>query len=142
MYVKDIHYVKRHQDFSQEPPARGKDGLYQGLPTNTIFNTILDKQLLNNTNAQYQYNTESQSTIKELQSLTLLHLAFLNNMDYRGWWWEGGELHLYFPFRKWLNVGTVPMFKIHHVGTVPMFKNPHVGIVPTFEKLNILILKK
>ena len=45
-------------------------------------------------------------------------------------------------FRKWLNVGTVPTFKMQHVGTVPMFKMYHVGTVPTFKKLNVGTLKK
>ena len=43
--------------------------------------------------------------------------------------------------RKWLNIGTVPMFKMHHVGTVPIFKMHHVGIVPKFSMLNVGTLK-
>ena len=44
--------------------------------------------------------------------------------------------------RKWLNIGTVPMFKMHHVGTDPTFKMHLIGTVPTFKKLNIGILTK
>ena len=44
--------------------------------------------------------------------------------------------------RKWLNVGTVPTFKMHNVGTVPMFKMYHVGTVHALKKLNIGTLKQ
>ena len=41
------------------------------------------------------------------------------------------------PSREWLNVGTVPTFKIRNVGTVPNFKMHNVGTVPTFKMHNI-----
>ena len=44
-------------------------------------------------------------------------------------------------FRKWLNIGTVPTFKMHLIGTVPTYKMHHVGTVPTFKKLNVGTLK-
>ena len=39
-------------------------------------------------------------------------------------------------FRKWLNVGTVPTFKMQHVGTVPMFKMHHIGTLINQNKLS------
>ena len=47
-----------------------------------------------------------------------------------------------FNFWKWLNIGTVPTFKMHLIGTVPTYKMHHVGTVPTFKKLNVGTLKK
>ena len=39
--------------------------------------------------------------------------------------------------REWLNVGTVPTFKMHNVGTVPTYKMYNIGTVPTFKMHNI-----
>ena len=39
--------------------------------------------------------------------------------------------------REWLNVGTVPTFKMHNVGTVPTYKMHNVGTVPTYKMHNI-----
>ena len=41
-------------------------------------------------------------------------------------------------FREELNVGTVPMFKMHNVGTLPTFKMHNIGTVPTFTMHNIV----
>ena len=41
------------------------------------------------------------------------------------------------PYRKCLNVGTVPTFKMHNVGTVPTYKMHNIGTVPTFKMHNI-----
>ena len=43
--------------------------------------------------------------------------------------------------REELNVGTVPMFKMHNIGTVPTFKMHSVGTVPTFKMQNVGTLK-
>ena len=37
-----------------------------------------------------------------------------------------------------LDVGTVPIFKMHNVGTVPTFKMHNVGTVPTFKMHNVV----
>ena len=52
----------------------------------------------------------------------------------------GSEIHillLYIIIREELNVGTVPMFKMHNIGTVPTFKMHNVGTVPTYKMYNI-----
>ena len=36
-----------------------------------------------------------------------------------------------------LDVGTVPIFKMHNVGTVPTLKMHNVGTVPTFKMHNV-----
>ena len=46
---------------------------------------------------------------------------------------DGNFLVVGFKRRERLNVGTVPMFKMHHVVTVPTFKMHHVGTVPMFK---------
>ena len=38
-----------------------------------------------------------------------------------------------YNIRECLNVGTVPMFKMHNVGTVPTWCILNVGTVPTFK---------
>ena len=43
----------------------------------------------------------------------------------------------YIKNREELNVGTVPMFKMHNVGTVPTFKMHNVGTAPTSKMYNI-----
>ena len=50
---------------------------------------------------------------------------------------------LSYSFRRFLglNIGTVPMFKMHHVGTDPTFKMHLIGTVLTFKKLNMGTLK-
>ena len=40
-----------------------------------------------------------------------------------------------------LNIGTVPMFKMHHVGTFSTFQINHVGTVPMFKMHLIGTLK-
>ena len=40
-------------------------------------------------------------------------------------------------FRVCLNVGTVPMYKMHNIGTVPTFKMDNVGTVPMFKMHNV-----
>ena len=41
------------------------------------------------------------------------------------------------PTFKMHNVGTVPTFKMHNIGTVPIFKMHNLGTVPTFKMHNI-----
>ena len=36
-----------------------------------------------------------------------------------------------------LDVGTVPIFKMHNVGTVSKYKTHNVGTVPTFKMQNV-----
>ena len=43
-------------------------------------------------------------------------------------------------FGEALNVGTVPMFKMHKIGTVPTFKMHNIGTVPTYKTHNVYLI--
>ena len=47
-------------------------------------------------------------------------------------WQDFGEM-----IREGLNVGTVPIFKMHNVGTVPTFEMYNIGTAPMFKMHNV-----
>ena len=47
------------------------------------------------------------------------------------------DLHLF--IREELNIGNVPLFKVHNIGTVPISKVHNVRNIPTFEMYKKII---
>ena len=54
--------------------------------------------------------------------------------NHAGGKWPCTEVNiLWFKNREELNVGTVPMFKMHNIGTVPTFKMHNVGTLKIYD---------